>query len=83
MKCDKIKGMSIPNIFCRRNRILIKELTRTDFKLRYQGSVLGYLWAVLQPRLMIAMFYVVVAKFLRVTSDIAHYTVYLLTVTGR
>lgn len=73
--------MSIPKIFCRRNRILTKELTRTDFKLRYQGSVLGYLWAVLRPMLMFAILYVVFAKFLRFGSDIPHYPVYLLTGT--
>ena len=26
-----------------KNRILLRELVKTDFKLRYQGSVLGYL----------------------------------------
>ncbi|MDA3815120.1 MAG: ABC transporter permease, partial [Patescibacteria group bacterium] len=27
-------------------------LAKTDFKLRYQGSFLGYIWAVLQPLLL-------------------------------
>ena len=40
--------MSIPRVFNKRNRVLLKELTKTDFKLRYQGSVLGYLWALLR-----------------------------------
>lgn len=31
---------------------LIWMLAKTDFKLRYQGSFLGYVWAVLQPLLM-------------------------------
>ncbi|XLQ20261.1 MAG: ABC transporter permease [Candidatus Moraniibacteriota bacterium] len=31
---------------------LIWMLAKTDFKLRYQGSVLGYVWAVLQPLLL-------------------------------
>ena len=29
--------------------ILLKELVRSDFKLRYQGSVLGYVWSLLKP----------------------------------
>ena len=29
--------------------ILIRELVITEFKLRYQGSVLGYMWSLLQP----------------------------------
>lgn len=70
-----------PHILCRKNRILLKELVKTDFKLRYQGSVLGYLWAVLRPLLMFAILYLVFAKLLRFGSDIPHYPVYLLTGT--
>lgn len=62
----------------RKNRILLKELTKTDFKLRYQGSVLGYLWALLRPLLMFAILYVVFAKLLKIGNDIPHYPVYLL-----
>lgn len=52
---------------------------KTDFKLRYQGSVLGYLWAILRPLLMFAILYVVFAKVLRFGGDIPHYPVYLLS----
>lgn len=34
---------------------LIWMLAKTDFKLRYQGSVLGYLWALLKPLLTFAV----------------------------
>ncbi len=71
----------LPRVLNRRNRILLKELTKTDFKLRYQGSVLGYLWAVLRPLLMFAILYVVFSRILRFGSDIPHYPVYLLTGT--
>lgn len=70
--------MEIPRVFNRKNRILLKELTKTDFKLRYQGSVLGYLWALLRPLMMFAILYVVFAKLLKFGSDIPHYPVYLL-----
>lgn len=70
--------MNIPHILNRKNRILLKELTKTDFKLRYQGSVLGYLWALLRPLMMFAILYVVFVKMLRIGSDIPHYPVYLL-----
>lgn len=73
--------MGVPNIFSRKNRILLGELVKTDFKLRYQGSVLGYFWAVLRPLLMFAILYVVFAKLLRFGGDIPHYPVYLLTGT--
>ena len=73
--------MAIPNFFFKNNRVLLKELTKTDFKLRYQGSVLGYFWALLRPLMMFAILYVVFAKLLRFGSDIPHYPVYLLTGT--
>ena len=73
--------MAIPNVFYRNNRILLRELTKTDFKLRYQGSVLGYLWALLRPLMMFAILYVVFAKLLKIGNDIPHYPVYLLTGT--
>ena len=73
--------MKIPKVWDRKNLILLKELTKTDFKLRYQGSVLGYLWAVLRPLLMFAILYVVFAQILRFGGDIPHYPVYLLTGT--
>lgn len=65
----------------RKNRILLNELTKTDFKLRYQGSVLGYLWAIIRPLLMFGILYIVFAKFLRFGAEIPHYPVYLLIST--
>lgn len=70
--------MKIANIFSRRNRILLRELVITDFKLRYQGSVLGYLWSLLKPLLLFAILYVVFVRFLKFGSDIEHFPVYLL-----
>lgn len=70
--------MSIPRVLNKRNRILLKELTKTDFKLRYQGSVLGYLWALLRPLMMFAILYIVFAKLLKIGNEIPHYPVYLL-----
>lgn len=73
--------MAIPNFLYKGNRVLLKELTKTDFKLRYQGSVLGYLWALLRPLMMFAILYIVFAKLLKFGGDIPHYPVYLLTGT--
>ena len=70
--------MNIRNVFSRRNRILLRELVITDFKLRYQGSVLGYLWSLLKPLMLFAILYVVFVKFLRFGSDTEHFPVYLL-----
>ncbi len=70
--------MSLRNIFSKRNRVLLRELVVTDFKLRYQGSVLGYLWSLLKPLLLFAILYVVFVQFLKFGSDIEHFPVYLL-----
>lgn len=70
--------MKLSNIFSRRNRILLRELVVTDFKLRYQGSVLGYLWSLLKPLMLFAILYVVFVKFLKLGDGIEHYPVYLL-----
>ena len=73
--------MAIPNFLYKGNRVLLKELTKTDFKLRYQGSILGYLWALLRPLMMFAILYLVFGKLLRFGGDIPHYPVYLLVGT--
>jgi len=58
--------------------ILLKELVRTDFKLKYQGSILGYLWSLLRPLLIFLILYIVFTKFLKIGSGIQNYPVYLL-----
>ena len=70
--------MKLSNITSRRNRILLKELVVTDFKLRYQGSALGYLWSILKPLFLFAILYVVFEQFLRLGRAIEHFPVYLL-----
>lgn len=70
--------MKISNIVSRRNQILLRELVVTDFKLRYQGSALGYLWSILKPLFLFAILYVVFDQFLRLGRNIEHFPVYLL-----
>lgn len=70
--------MKLQNIFSDRNKILLRELIVTDFKLRYQGSVLGYAWSVLKPLFLFAILYLVFDKFLQLGRDIEHFPVYLL-----
>lgn len=74
----KRRLMKLSNIFSRRNRILLRELVITDFKLRYQGSVLGYLWSLLKPLFLFAILYVVFVLFFKLGKGVEHYPVYLL-----
>lgn len=65
-------------MFERKNRILLKELVKTDFKLRYQGSAIGYLWSILKPLMLFAVMYVVFIYFLRFGDDVPHFAVAML-----
>jgi ABC-2 type transport system permease protein len=65
-------------VFTKQNRALLSELVRTDFKLRYQGSVLGYAWSLLRPLFIFLILYVVFVKFLKLGNGVPHYPVYLL-----
>lgn len=65
-------------ILSKTNRTILTEMVRTDFKLRYQNSVLGYLWSLLRPLMLSFILYLVFAKFLDVKGDIRHYISYLL-----
>ncbi|HET8669645.1 MAG TPA: ABC transporter permease [Candidatus Saccharimonadales bacterium] len=58
--------------------ILLRQLVITDFKLRYQGSALGYVWSLLRPLFLFVILYVVFVKFMRFGSDVPHFPVYLL-----
>lgn len=58
--------------------ILLRELVKTDFKLRYQGSMLGMAWSVLKPLMLFAVMYVVFVRFLRFGAGIPHFAVSLL-----
>jgi ABC-2 type transport system permease protein len=53
-------------------------LATTEFRLRYLGSVLGYLWSLLRPLLFFGVVYVVFTQVFNVGSG-AHYGVYLLS----
>ncbi|WP_230690203.1 ABC transporter permease [Catellatospora paridis] len=58
--------------------ILLGRLVRTDFKLRYHGSALGYLWSLLRPLFLFVVLYFVFARFLKLGAGIPHFPQYLL-----
>lgn len=66
------------HIFSKQNRALLSELVRTDFKLRYQGSVLGYAWSLLRPLMLFVILYAVFVLVLKTGGAIPHFPVYLL-----
>lgn len=58
--------------------ILLKQLVKMDFKIRYQNSILGYIWTLLRPLFLFAVLYVVFVKILPVNKGIDHAGAYLL-----
>jgi ABC-2 type transport system permease protein len=69
---DRVKA-----IVSKQNRALLAELVRTDFKLRYQGSFLGYAWSLLRPLFIFVILYIVFVKVYPLGKGIPHYPVYL------
>lgn len=53
-------------------------MVRTDFKLRYQGSVLGYLWSLLKPLILFAILYTVFTQFLKIGRGVPNWPISLL-----
>jgi len=57
---------------------LLKQLVLTDFKLRYQGSILGYLWSLLRPLMLFGVLFVVFTYVFPTGRDVPHFPAYLL-----
>ncbi len=70
--------LMIHKTFSKKNRALLAELVRTDFKLRYQNSVLGYAWSLLRPLFLFVILYFVFTVVFQFGKEIPHYPVYLL-----
>ena len=54
-------------------------LAVTEFKVRFFGSALGYLWSLMKPLLQFAVLYLVFTEIVRIGGDVKNYPVYLLT----
>ena len=76
---NQIKGPSALGSDWRRLLRLTYTLAVTDFKLRFFGSVLGYLWQLMRPLMMFGILYLVFSVFLSFNGDVRFYSVGLLT----
>jgi ABC-2 type transport system permease protein len=54
---------------------LLTNLVRKELKVKYKDSVLGFLWSLLRPMFLLAVYYLVIGKFLG--SGIPYFVVYL------
>jgi ABC-2 type transport system permease protein len=63
----------------RRFAELTLTLARTEFKLRYFGSVLGYVWSLMRPLLFFGVIYLFFTQIVDLSKGAPHYGTYLLT----
>lgn len=62
----------------KKNKAIFTQIVKADFKLKYQGSVLGYLWSLLKPLFMFLVLYMLFGVILKVDSGMENYPIYLL-----
>ena len=63
----------------RRFSSLTYTLAATDFKLRFFGSALGYVWTLARPLLLFGTLYLVFTEIVKFGEGVDHYPVYLLS----
>jgi ABC-2 type transport system permease protein len=51
-------------------RELLANLIRKELKVKYKDSVLGFLWSLLRPMFLLAVYYVAIGKFLGTTFEL-------------
>jgi ABC-2 type transport system permease protein len=73
-----IKGPSALGSDPRRLWHLAQTMAVSDFKLRFFGSALGYLWQLVRPLMLFGVLYVVFTEIVRLGGDVEFYPVALL-----
>src|SRR3979409_1613154 len=56
---------------------VVRVVATAEFRLKYSGSALGYVWSVLKPLGLFGMLYIVFGRFFKLSS-FPHYPLYLL-----
>ena len=75
----RVKGPAAFSGEWRRFVYLTVTLALTDWKLRFFGSVLGYVWSLLRPLLLFGILYLIFSEVVKVGAGIEHYPVVLLS----
>jgi ABC-2 type transport system permease protein len=74
-----MKGPAAVSGDWRRFLDLTRMLAITDFKLRFFGSILGYLWTLMRPLMLFGVLYVVFSQVVRLGDQVPFYPVVLLS----
>jgi ABC-2 type transport system permease protein len=75
----RVTGPSAPSDDPRRFWHLTVTLARMDWKVRFFGSVLGYLWSLLRPLLLFGILYLVFSEVVGAGDDVEHFPIVLLS----
>lgn len=59
------------------HRELLWLLTRRDLQVRYRGSVLGFLWTLIRPLVLLATFYLILGQVLGAARGIENFGIYV------
>ncbi|HYZ28354.1 MAG TPA: hypothetical protein VE570_04800, partial [Thermoleophilaceae bacterium] len=73
-----VRGPSALGSDPRRFVALTRTLTLTDFKLKFYGSALGYLWQLIRPLMLFGVLYVVFTHFVKFGAGVHFYPATLL-----
>jgi ABC-2 type transport system permease protein len=68
----------VNSVALRRLGALTWTLAVTDWKLRFYGSALGYVWSLARPFMLFGVIYLVFSEFAGLGDDVKHYPVYIL-----
>ena len=75
---SRLEAIPRPASALQRNINLLRELAVTQFKLKYTGSALGYVWSLVKPAMLFGIMYAVFSVLLRAGSSTPDFTVQLL-----
>jgi ABC-2 type transport system permease protein len=69
------KGLGLLDVF--RNNYLLTLLVRKETRLRYRGSILGWLWSYVKPAAQFAIFYLAMGQFLGLNKSMPNFAIFL------
>jgi ABC-2 type transport system permease protein len=75
----RVTGPASPTDDPRRFWNLTLTLARTDWKVRFFGSVLGYVWSLLRPLMLFGILYLVFSEVVGAGDDVEHFPIVLLS----
>jgi len=75
---SRLEAIPRPNSVLQRNLNLVRELAITNFKLKYTGSALGYVWSLVKPLMLFGIMYLVFSVLLKAGGNDKDFPVELL-----